>query len=184
MILTPTLWRTCRVLGSPTRLRLLRHIVRLDRACVQQLGDLESLSEPRASQELRRLQARGLVRAERDGRYVFYRPSPDPKVPSARPILEAAKLALENHPDDETVRLAWAFGNQRRLDILHALQTGPCDYEILNMRVDMSINTMSRHMQILADNGLVVRQDKIWRLGKVTHPLTKAMLKLIKAKEA
>ena len=181
MILTPTLWRTCRVLGNPTRLRLLRHIVQLKRASVQQLGNLENLTGTRASQELRRLQARGLVRAERDGRYVFYRPSPDPKVPSARPILEAAKLALDNHPDDETARLAWAFGNQRRLDILHALQTGSCDYETLNTRVAMPIATMFRHMQILASNGLVVRQDKIWKLTKAAHPLAKTMLKLIQA---
>ena len=65
MALAPTLWRTCRVLAGATRLALLRLIIESPDLRVADLAALAGLSESRTSQELRRLQARGLVQALR-----------------------------------------------------------------------------------------------------------------------
>ena len=96
MELTPTLWRTCRVLSGATRLELLRRIIEMPDQCVAELTEALGLSETRASQELRRLQSRGLVQVAREGRWVRYRPVTVPKVPSAKPLLAAARKRSRN----------------------------------------------------------------------------------------
>ena len=78
MALHPTLWRTCRVLAGPTRLRLLRRVIARPGLTVQQLADAQDIGKSRASQELRRLQSRGLIQARRKSARVAYHPVPDP----------------------------------------------------------------------------------------------------------
>ena len=129
MNLNTTLWRTCRVLSGKVRLDLLRRILERPDQSVSMLAEASNLSHPRTSQELRRLQSRGLVQAVRSGRWVCYRPVPDPQVPSAKPLLAAMKAALaRNSPeaDAQTIRVAKAYSHQRRLDIVRELLGGPC----------------------------------------------------------
>jgi len=52
------------------------------------------LPQDQASLCLRDLQARGLIHASRESRWVHYFPSPDPLVASATPILAAVSNAL------------------------------------------------------------------------------------------
>lgn len=94
MALHPTLWRTCRVLAGPTRLRLLRRVIARPGLTVQQLADAQDIGKSRASQELRRLQSRGLIQARRKSARVAYHPVPDPLVATAKPLLEAMKTAF------------------------------------------------------------------------------------------
>ena len=91
MELHPTLWRTCRVLAGSTRLNLLRLVVATPGHTVSRLAEEAGIGLSRASQELRRLQSRGLLRATRTGSFVHYRPEPDPQVPDAKPLLLAMK---------------------------------------------------------------------------------------------
>ena len=51
MALSPTLWRTCRVLSGTTRLSLLQRIIRSPGLCVSDLAAAEGISLGRASQE-------------------------------------------------------------------------------------------------------------------------------------
>ena len=179
MVLTPTLWRTSRVLAGPVRLNLLRHILGGGEPCVTELAAAAGLSEPRASQELRRLQARGLVRAVRQGRFLVYRPDPDPKVPSAKPLLAAARAALAGRSDAETIRVAKAFGHDRRLAIMRTLLRGSPPAS--NLPGVMGIPTMAlyRHLQVLAAGGVVRRTKSGWELAPSKHPLAKALEKLL-----
>ena len=64
--------RFLKVLGNPSRVRLLLELVRAP----QQVGDLEAalgLSQAHVSQQLARLRAEGIVIGERSGRAVLYR---------------------------------------------------------------------------------------------------------------
>ena len=180
MELTPTLWRTCRVLAGPTRLELLRRIIESPDRCVTELTEAAGLSETRASQELRRLQARGLVQAVRSARWLRYRPVPDPKVPSAKPLLGAMKAAFARGvADEQTIRVAKAFSNERRLTLVRVLKEGPAGGEALRRLGGMSKPALFRHLQVLKAGGVARRTGKGWELAPNAHPLAKALKGLL-----
>ncbi|MCC6163916.1 MAG: winged helix-turn-helix transcriptional regulator [Acidobacteria bacterium] len=62
---------TFRVLGDPTRIRLIAAMALTER-CVGDLATLVSMSESAVSHQLRMLRAARLVRTRRAGRQVFY----------------------------------------------------------------------------------------------------------------
>ncbi len=62
-----------RLLGDPSRLRLLSELMERDEATVQELADATALSHQNASKHLRKLAEAGLVGDRRDGLYVRYR---------------------------------------------------------------------------------------------------------------
>jgi DNA-binding transcriptional ArsR family regulator len=182
MGLTPTLWRTCRVLAGPTRLELLRRIVAKPDACVAELMAAVGISEPRASQELRRLQARGLVQAVRTGRWMCYRPVSDPKVSSAKPLLAAMKAALARRSPEaeaQTIRVAKAFAHERRLKLVCALRRGPCTAGELQFTTSMPGAALARHLAVMKAGGVVRRSGKAWELAPHAHPLAKTMAGLL-----
>ncbi len=147
MALTPTLWRTSRVLSGPARLDLLRRIFDRPDARVMDLAVAAGLSESRASQELRRLQSRGLVQAVRQGPGVAYRPVPDPKVASAKPLLAAAKAALAQWPLEKTRLVAKAFGHERRLNVVRILRQGKRGFAELAVAAGMPQMALFRHLR-------------------------------------
>ena len=173
MSLSPTLWRTSRILAGPTRLELLRRIVAAPNARVAELAAAAGLSESRASQELRRLQARGLVQAVRTGSAVTYRPVPDPLVASAKPLLAAAKAALAKWPEDETIRVAKAFGHERRLRIVRALRPGARGFAELAVAAGMPQMALLRHLRVLQAGGVVRKGKRGWELAPNAHPLAR-----------
>lgn len=174
MALTPTLWRTSRVLSGPARLDLLRRIFDRPDARVMDLAVAAGLSESRASQELRRLQSRGLVQAVRQGPGVAYRPVPDPKVASAKPLLAAAKAALAQWPLVKTRLVAKAFGHERRLNVVRILRQGKRGFAELAVAAGMPQMALFRHLRVL-QAGQVVRKTKgDWELAPNAHPLARA----------
>lgn len=181
MKLTPTIWRTCRVLAGPTRLDLLRRIIESPNQCVAELMEAAGLSETRASQELRRLQARGLVRASRSGRWLRYSPVPDPKVPSAKVLLGAMETSLQRGPGDvkEAIRVAKAYAHERRLTLARLLGKGPCSIEEMGFLTGISRPALSRHLQAMREGGVVRRAKKGWELAPNGHPLAKALRSLV-----
>ena len=61
-----------RVLGDPTRTRILYALVEVDELCVGDLAAVVDASETSVSHALRWLRASGMVRSRRSGRMVFY----------------------------------------------------------------------------------------------------------------
>ena len=179
MQMTPTLWRTCRVLAGPTRLALLRRIVETPDRCVTDLAAEIRVSEPRASQELRRLQSRGLVRRVRTGRWTRSGPVTDPKVASAKPLLAAVKESFAKWTDKETGCVARAFGHERRLQILQVLQKGARNAAELRQFAALSRPALFRHLSVLEGGGLIRRAKSGWELAPNAHPLARAMLRLL-----
>jgi DNA-binding transcriptional ArsR family regulator len=183
MALSPTLWRTARVLAGKTRLGLLRRIVEEPGQSVSDLAEALGLSRSRASQELRRLQSRGIVQASRDGVWLRYRPVPDPLVSSAQPILAAMEEVVARYPeaeDERTVRVAKAFSHARRLAIIQELRQGARSAAELQQRPGMPEMAVYRHLPLLEEGGVVCRVGQTWRLEAGEHPLAQCLMNLLK----
>lgn len=180
-MLNPTLWRTCRILAGKTRLSLLRRLLKDPGQTVTRLAEIEELSVSRASQELRRLQSRGLLRAERTGAWVRYRPLPDPQVPSARPILQAVGEMYSRFPaaaDEQILATAAGLSHARRIDLVRALRAGPADIAELCLRVPMPSISLWRHLRELEAGGWAERDGRRWKLAANDSPLAKCLLSL------
>jgi DNA-binding transcriptional ArsR family regulator len=185
MGLNPTLWRTCRVLAGPTRLKLLSQILQIPDQGVTRLAEQVQISESRASQELRRLQSRGLVQAVRCGRWVRYRPVPDPQVASAKPLLMAMKTVLTSSSEEaelETIQIARAFSHSSRLHLLQLLLSGPCSVGALQKSVGASWRATCRHLAILEEGAVVCQERKMWEMAPNPHPLVMCMIGLVESK--
>jgi len=186
MGLHPTLWRTSRVLAGETRLGLLRRILAVPGQTVSVLAHSMELSLPRASQELRRLQSRGLVRARRSGLTVQYLPLTDPLVGSAKPILKAMEECFARFPEeqsDDILRVARAFSHTRRLAIIQELQRGPRTVTELRRLLCMSGMAAYRHLNLMRESGVVRQAGGNWAFDAGEHPLARCMAKLLESGE-
>jgi DNA-binding transcriptional ArsR family regulator len=181
--LNPTLWRTCRVLSGQTRLRLLRRILDQPGQAVSQLAAEVQIGISDASQELRRLQSRGLLQVDRQGPFVFYRLAPDPQVSSAAPLLKALKASLaDSSPAQEEaiIRIATALSHARRIAIAKELLRGPQTTTGLEIHLRIRRNALNRHLRILVDSGFLRRNGKQLVLEPATHPLAQALVRLLR----
>lgn len=62
-----------RLLGDPTRVRILDTLADADELCVNEIAEAIGTSETKVSQSLRLLRTAGVVRNRRDGRHIHYR---------------------------------------------------------------------------------------------------------------
>ncbi len=62
-----------RLLGDPTRVRILCSLLEAGELCVCDIAAVVDTSETKVSQAMRLLRAAGVVRNRRDGRNIFYR---------------------------------------------------------------------------------------------------------------
>ena len=181
-VLNPTLWRTCRILAGPTRLALLRRLLKDPGQTVTRLATAENLRLARASQELRRLQSRGLLQAERTGAWVRYRPLPDPQVPSARPILQAVTEMFCRFPaavDAQILATAAGLSHARRIELIRALRAGPAELARLRILVPMPSISLWRHLHELEVRGWVAHDGRRGKLAANDSPLAKCLLSLV-----
>ena len=181
--LNPTVWRTCRALGGSTRVRMLRQILKCPGQNVSQLAEQLEIGISDASQELRRLQSRGLLRRSCQGLSVVYLPIPDPQVPSAAPLLQALKAAFASEPesDESIVRIAKALGHERRIAIVRALLQGPQSRQELSILARTQLVTLKKHLKWLVDGCIVIRTNKKYSLQASQSPLLATWLKLLKS---
>jgi DNA-binding transcriptional ArsR family regulator len=183
MALHPTLWRTCRILAGGTRLQLLRWVVAQPGKTVSDLALAVGISLPRASQELRRLQSRGLIQAVRVGKRVRYQPIPDPEVPSAALLLAATEPVFRRFSDvsaSRFVEVASAFSHPRRIAIAQELLRGPRYSIALRRAVGVPKIAFNRHLKVLRARALVVRRKGKNHFAVNSHPLAKALARVIK----
>lgn len=87
-----------RLLGDPTRVRLLQVLAETDELCVHELATAVGAGETRVSQALRLLRTAGVVRNRRDGRHIHYRLDDD----HVRTLLEVTQVHLAHlHGGDD-----------------------------------------------------------------------------------
>lgn len=172
------------MLAGKTRLELLRLVASQPNQTVTDLATQLQISLPRASQELRRIQSRGLLQAVRSGLYVRYRPVPDRLVPTARPLLQAVQEVFRRGPqaeDEQTLRIATAFSHEHRLALARLLLIGPMGTLMLEELAGLKRNTLNRHLRRLHDAGIIQRNGKMISITENPHPLAQCLLGILKS---
>jgi len=183
--LNPTLWRTCRVLAGKTRIHLLRQLYDHPGRCVLELANSVGIGRSAASQELRRIQSRGLLQAERTGVHLIYRMETDPQVSSAAPLLKALKSSFGSYPserDEEICVLAEGLAYPRRIAIAKILMKAPQTERELQLSTDLSPFSTFSHLRILIHSGFVQRDQRLFRLVPPPHPVAKVLTRLLRTR--
>jgi DNA-binding transcriptional ArsR family regulator len=147
----PTLWRTCRVLANDTRLRLFAQLVRKQSQSVSELAAQCSLALPVASQSLRALEARGLLRVNRIRRRVEYHIPTRAEAGSLADLTAALQTALRREPlpTRAITKLATAFTHPTRIQIHRMLQSGPRTETQIQAAIRLSSLALWRHLRKL-----------------------------------
>ena len=179
--LTPSIWRTCRVLANAKRLQLLTAIARQGPLVVSQAACVAGVSEVVATTGLRALQARGLLTSTRDSRWVRYAALPDPLVSHAEALLSITTNAIAQ---DETparlIQAFTAFTHPRRIRLVQVLATAPLSIDQLTTRCEISSPALRRHLAKLARRGVVVVDSKHrWQLTVPATPLLRDLVLII-----
>jgi DNA-binding IclR family transcriptional regulator len=117
-----------------------------------------NLSVSGASQYLRALNARGLLRAERKGRHVYYRVAPDPRLPEAEMLVSGLEqaFAAEVDPVEALFHQVTAFTHPRRIAIVALLQGAPLSLPELQRQSGIPFRALHRHLVKLLQRGVVV----------------------------
>jgi predicted transcriptional regulator len=184
MALHPTLWRTCRILAGKTRLQLLRQVVTGPGQTMSELAGSVKIGKSRASQELRRLQSRGLIQAHQQGGRVLFFPVSDPLVATAKPLLAAMKTAftaVPPVPDEPAIAMATALSYPRRMDLLRELQHGPRRIAELRAVIQIPLISLRRHLRVMQGLDLVRQEHRAWHFTPNRHPLTRCLSQLIES---
>lgn len=178
--LNPTLWRTCRMLAGATRVKLLRELHDRPGRGVTELARAAGIGTSDASQELRRIQSRGLLQVDRRGSHVLYRLEADPQVASAAPLLRALRTTLaRNAQDPEIARIAQGLAHPRRIAIAKALRRSPLRPGQLRAELGLATSTARSHLARLVESGWVKRVGDWLVLEPAAHPLAKALIRLL-----
>ena len=181
--LNPTLWRTCRILAGTKRVQLLRELYQRPGRCVKELGAAVGVKRSDASQELRRLQSRGLLKTHRQGILLIYHLEADPQVPSAAPLLRSLQTALHSYPpkqDVEIIHMARGLANERRLAIARVLLDQSRTNAELQRRLSLSRSALSQHLQILLESGFIVKQRYVYCFKTPKHPVGRTLVQLLR----
>lgn len=183
--LNPTLWRTCRVLAGQTRVKLLRQLHDRPGQSVSDLAKTVGIGVSDASQELRRLQSRGLLQAERNGARLIYRLGADPQVPSAAPLLSALKSTLTRTPpecDRDIIPIATGLAHFRRITIAKALLAAPQMEVDLRGATRIPAASLNGHVRALITSGFVRRFRGLLQFYVPAHPLARTLVKLLQTR--
>jgi DNA-binding transcriptional ArsR family regulator len=179
MTLIPTMWRTCRVLANPLRLRCLQAVLRQPGRFVSELAKETRLPVPVACQYLRDLQARGLISVARRSRWTFYADTPDASVGHAAPLLAAARLAFadESYSPRKAQRVLQGFTHPRRIAVLRVLAGADAvGLTALRRATGISEPALVRHLVKLEACGLICRQEGAWAMARPLPRLAQRLL--------
>jgi DNA-binding transcriptional ArsR family regulator len=178
--LRPSLWRTCRVLASETRLKLLWEIFADGECFVGELGRRVRISDQNASIQLRLLNSRGLISSRRSGMMVLYRTEPNEEVEFSKDLLNALRECCEREvPIRRVIRSATAFTHERRIRVVQLLSRSPLRPADLESRTGIGARALYRHLAKLEARGCVRRDHGLCRLAVPDNPLGVCLMKII-----
>ncbi len=176
--LKPTLWRTCRALASKQRLNLIRLLDEHEELTVSQAANKTGRPLSGVSEDLRILNARGLLKVRRKGLYVHYRIGADSSISGADTLVKALKDLLHAAPDRQAAALKalTGFTHVRRHKIIYELHQAPASFGQLVLRCHISAPSLKRHIRKLRDRGFVKLEKHIYHLATPTDPLRRYLL--------
>ena len=173
------LWKSCRVIASETRLRLLWEIFEAEELTVMELQFLVGISLGNASNQLRLLNDYGLIVSRRSEMSVIYRAEANEAVKFSRELLKALHgCYVRSESFAEIIQQATALTHQRRIEIVRALQKAALDFQSLQDATGMSMPALSRHLNKLERRGFVKRTGKLISLGRPGKALGRKLLML------
>lgn len=178
--LSPTLWRTCRVIANDSRLNLLRVLFEYGENTVTALGKRTGLAEPHVSLHLRLLNSRGLITARHDGKWVYYTAMPNRAVKHAPEIMDALEktVADTGMKNRHVLKIATAFTHERRIVIVRHLQPGSTSARALSLRTQIPLMTLYRHLDKLVARRIVKSENHLYALGKPSKLLGETLLSI------
>jgi len=177
--LRPTLWRTCRVIASETRLRLIWCLFEKEDLCVADLATEVGISDQNASNQLRVINARGLISPRRVQLKVFYYPQTNPEVEHAEALLNALHLAYENKISFKSViRQATAFTHARRIQIIRSLAKNRGSVEDLNEHLKIPEPSLRYHLLKLEARNFVKNINGVYRINRPGNSLGRVLMKI------
>ena len=159
---------------------MLRYLIEHPDKPVSAVARNLKVPRPVASQYLRALNARGLLRARREGRWVYYRASPDESVGEAKPLLHALERTFAQKSDSVSAifRLVTAFTHPRRQEIFLALPSRGIAFDELISKTGISPDALRRHLKKLVDRGFVAAEDDVYRRTVVEGDLARTLARL------
>ena len=170
------------MLSGKTRIRLLHHICNHPGDHVSAMAKTMGIGVSAASQVLRRIQSRGILQTEYRGAKLIYRLGADPLVYSAAPIVNALQASLTTGGDQEGERLrriAKGLGHRKRIALLRSLLKSPQTTYALQQELKMAFCTIRPHLDALLESGLIRRTGRTFHPVSPSHPLARALLKLL-----
>ena len=171
------------MLAGKNRVRLLRQLYEHPGRNVSDLGSAVGIKRAYASQELRRIQSRGLLKSARRGRPLIYHMIADLQVPAATPLLKAIQAALKLYParrDFEICAIANGLAHERRLAIVQALIERPTTLSDLAVRLHLPPFGLRHHLLSIEKSGFAKRTGSRFCFVVPTHPLARALADLLK----
>ena len=192
--LAPTLWRTCRAMMNPLRLRLLRMVFDHDDAyTVTDFAKALGVEQSTATIYLRQLNARGLIGVRRQRIKVFYNTQPDRSLPEALAIRETMRTLCSGQMSEgwvsEILTVLRAFSHFNRLAMLERLFDGPATLDDLSDAMGVCVKSLYHHLRFLHSAGLLsvqmaCRQPTVIALRKDVHPLAAALLGVVRGERS
>lgn len=178
--LSPTLWRTCRVLANRTRLRILKHIMSKPGITVSDIARSEHIPMSVASEYLRALNARGLLQPERRGKQVLYWAAHNLSLPETRILLDVLRSVFRRKPTpfDAIFRAFTAFTHPRRIALIQAVALGANHVEVLIRMTRISRIALLRHMAKLRSRECIVWTNGGYQCGRPSEPLMRTLMAL------
>ena len=178
----PSLWRTCRMLTGRIRLALFRLLCESPGLNVSQLAHAANIGKSDASQELRRIQSRGLLQANRIGPFVYYRLVADPQAPSAAPLLNALRLSMcrpPPQPEEDIRRIARGLSCPRRVALARFLARQSSSLPDLESALGFPHSRLWAHLSLLQKAGFLRTTSSRLAFQPPPLPLGRALARLI-----
>ena len=180
-LLSPSIWRTCRALANQRRLRVFRSLLGESALTVTEVAEKNGISRISATQCLRTLNARGLLRVSRTGRWVEYRVGHDPSVPATKQLVAALSRQLAGGGTvEQTFKDVTAFTHPRRVRIVGLLARGnKMSVPQLCNATGISIPALYRHLRKLVDRGVVRETEGVYTYARSGSPALRTVVRMI-----
>lgn len=139
--------------------------------CVSELAEKSSLTLPVASQGLRALESRGLLKAERNRRRVEYHIPNAAEAGALVELLIALLPMLRKRPvpDRLICNLATAFTHPTRIQIQRLLHSGPKREIEINREIRLSAMARWRHLRKLTSRGFICYDEQFRNYKTMVH---------------
>lgn len=170
------LWKRCRVLANPVRLKLLAQLDQKPRQYVKAIAQKLGLAEDVACRNLQMLASAGFLEHERSGKYLYYSLSVTDELSGA--VL--AEIRRKGFNVSRVMYMLTALTHERRVSIVKTLCRGCMEQNVLRRLTRISKLAADRHLNKLMRRGWVQVEDDLCELMTPDNRLGLALIELVK----